>query len=44
MFAKNDPVTKEWQHGVEAIWYRIKNKNDPEDILMDAKVDNARIY
>ena len=26
------------------VWYRIKNKNDPEDILMDAKVDGERIY
>ena len=26
------------------IWQRIKNKNDPEDILMDAKVDDARIF
>ena len=26
------------------VWYRIKNKDDPEDILMDAKVDNVRIY
>ena len=26
------------------IWHRFRNKNDVDDILMDAKVDNQRIY
>ena len=27
-----------------ALWARMKNKNDVEDVLMDTKVDGYRIY
>jgi len=37
-------MIKEKQWAVRNIWTRIKNKNDPEDIFMDSKVDDKRIY
>ena len=35
---------KEQSLAAEAIWNRMKNKHDVEDVLQDARVDKARIY
>ena len=44
LFEREDPVVKEKSFAVKMVWHRMKNKDDPEDILMDAKVDDERIY
>ena len=44
IFADYDPLEKERDWAIKMLWHRVKNKNDAEDILMDAKVDNKRIF
>jgi len=41
---KRDPIEKEKKVACNKIWDRMKNKNDVEDVLIDAKVDGNRIY
>ena len=43
-FSKHNPIKKERKAAVNKLWERMKNKNDVEDILIDAKVDEKRIY
>ena len=39
-----DPLIKEREAALQAIWRAMKHKCDVEDVFMDSKVDGQRIY
>jgi len=41
---KINPEEAEKQKNIHAIFYRMRNKNDVEDILMDTKIDGKRVF